>query len=317
MMKTSLSFFQDHLIDYAGLFPPANLSLEDAIHNYANYKNSENTWMLGPFVLPVSQLKQLDIHIHLFSTEKPLTLSVVGRKSSSEAECNSQFQDDVNQISVAIKHYKHSVKVEMFEVPLPPNVPSLDLLTELANEAKNLNVHAFCEVLLIGEWKKHVSDTLDVIAAHNSSNESWIGVKLRTGGIKAEMFPSPEQVAFVIAACRDRNLPLKFTAGLHHPVRMYRDEVGTKMYGFLNIFVAGMLAHTQYLDVREIEAILADENSNSFSFSNDHLAWRDLRIASKEIQKLRKEALLSFGSCSFDQPRDELMELIDQQGVIL
>ncbi len=317
MMKTSLTFFQDHLIDYAGLFPPANLSLEDAITNYANHKNSENAWMLGPFVLPVTQLKQLDIHMHLFSAEKPLTLSVVGRKSSSETECNIHFQDDINEISAAIKHYKHSAKVEMLEIPLPRNVPSLDLIAEIANGAKKFNVHAFCEVLLIGEWKKHVSDTLDAIAAHNSSNESWIGVKLRTGGIKAEMFPSPEQVAFVIAACRDRNLPLKFTAGLHHPVRMYRDEVGTKMYGFLNIFVAGMLAHTQYLDVREIEAILADENSNSFSFSKDHLAWRDLRIASKEIQKLRKEALLSFGSCSFDEPRDELMELIDQQGVIL
>ena len=34
MMKTSLSVFQDHLIDYAGLFPPSNLSLEAAINNY-------------------------------------------------------------------------------------------------------------------------------------------------------------------------------------------------------------------------------------------------------------------------------------------
>ena len=66
-----------------------------------------------------------------------------------------------------------------------------------------------------------------------------------------------------------------------------------------------------------IEAILADENPNSFSFSKNRLAWRDLSMTSKEIQKLRKEALLSFGSCSFDEPRDELMELINQQGVIL
>lgn len=205
----------------------------------------------------------------------------------------------------------------MLEIPLPPNVPSSDLLAEIANGAKRFNVHAFCEVQLIGDWKDHVTQTLDAIAAHNSSNELWIGVKLRTGGIKAEMFPSPEQVAFVIAACRDRNLPLKFTAGLHHPIRMYRDEVGTKMYGFLKIFVAGMLASVKNLDVREIKEILIDENSNSFSFSKDHLAWQDLSITSKEIQKLRKEALLSFGSCSFDEPRDELRELINQQGVIL
>jgi hypothetical protein len=316
-MKTSLSVFQDHLIDYAGLFPPANLSLESAINNYANYKNSEDSWMLGPFILPVSQLKQLDSTIHLFSNERPLTLSVVGGKSSSETECKIQFQDDVNQISAFSNHYINSVKVEMLEIPLPPDVPSLDLLEEIANGASNFNVHAFCEVLLIGDWKNHVSDTLDAIAAHNSLKESWIGVKLRTGGIKAEMFPSPEQVAFVIASCRDRNLPLKFTAGLHHPIRMYRDEVGTKMYGFLNIFLAGMLADTQNLDLKRIEEILADENSSSFSFSEDHLAWRELSITSKEIKKLRNQSLLSFGSCSFDEPRIELMELVNQQGVIL
>ena len=105
------------------------------------------------------------------------------------------------------------------------------------------------------------------------------------------MFPSPEQVAFIIAACRDRKLSLKFTAGLHHPVRMYREEVGTKMFGFLNIFVAGMLASVENLDVIEIEEILTDENPNSFSFSKDHIAWRDLRITSKEIQKLRKRSI--------------------------
>ena len=271
-MKTSLSFFQDHLIDYAGLFPPANLSLEDAITNYSNYKNSENTWMLGPFVLPVSQLKSLHLHNHLFTNERPLTLSVVGGKGSSDAECKIQFQDDLNQISAAIKHYNDSVKVGMFEIPLPPNVPSLDLLAEIANGAKRFYVHAFCEVQLIGDWKDHVTHTLDAIAAHNSSNESWIGVKLRTGGIKAEMFPSPEQVAFVMASCRDRNLPLKFTAGLHHPIRMYRDEVQTKMYGFLNIFLAGMLAYTQNLDLKRIEEILSDENSKSFSFGEDQFS---------------------------------------------
>ena len=85
------------------------------------------------------------------------------------------------------------------------------------------------------------------------------------------MFPSPEQVAFVMASCRDRNLPLKFTAGLHHPIRMYRDEVETKMYGFLNIFLAGMLAYTQNLDLKRIEEILSDENSKSFSFGEDQL----------------------------------------------
>jgi hypothetical protein len=317
MKDTSLSVFQDRLIDYAGLFPPANLSLDTAIANYAKYKNSKDSWMLGPFILPVTQLKPLDVHMHLFSKAIPLTLSIVGRKSRTVTECQSQFQQDLNEISTFIQQHGEKVIVEMLEIPLPPQVPSLDLLNEIASGASKLKVHAFCEVSLIGDWKHHVSESLDLIESHNSGTQSWIGVKLRTGGVKAEMFPSPEQVAFVLESCRDRNLPMKFTAGLHHPVRMYRDEVGTQMHGFLNILLAGLLANTHQLETKKIVEILRDENASSFSFSEDGLAWRDLSVATQEIKRLRRQSLLSFGSCSFDEPRDELRELVNQQGVTI
>jgi hypothetical protein len=317
MMKTSLSVFQDHLIDYAGLFPPANLSLENAINNYLNYLNGGDSWMLGPFVLPVSLLKELDLYIHLFSDERPLTLSIVGTRTSSKTECRIQFQKDCKTISTFMNHYGERIKVEMLEILLPPEVPSPDLLEEIANGAANFKVHAFCEVPFTTDWQKHVTNTLDEIASHNGSNELWIGVKLRTGGIKAEMFPSTEKVAFVLASCRDRNLPIKFTAGLHHPVRMYRDEVETKMHGFLNIFMAGMLAYSQNLSIKEIEDILSDENPSSFSVSKkESLGWQDLSVTAKEIKELRK-SIVSFGSCSFDEPRDELLELKNQQEVLL
>ena len=40
------------LIDYAGLFPPAALSMEEAVRNYARYREGEHAWMLGRFVVP-------------------------------------------------------------------------------------------------------------------------------------------------------------------------------------------------------------------------------------------------------------------------
>lgn len=316
-MKTSLLVFRDHLIDYAGLFPPANLPLDSAIQQYANYKNGKDSWMLGPFVLPVTQFKNLDSYIHLFSVEKPLILTVVGRRCDSEIECRKQLKEDVKQISTIIQQYKEVVQVEVFEIPLPPAVPSQEFLEEISIEASKLKARVYCEVGLINDWKNHVTETLDTIEAHNLSKKTWVGVKLRTGGIKAEMFPEPEQVAFVIASCRDRNLPLKFTAGLHHPVRMYRDEVNTKMYGFLNIFIAGMLASTQELSLQKIEQILTEENSKHFSFSNDYIAWQNIKITTQQIKNLRETSLHSFGSCSFDEPKDELIELLNQQGVIL
>src|SRR5712692_2981712 len=43
--------------------------------------------------------------------------------------------------------------------------------------------------------------------------------KLRTGGVKPEMIPAVGDVAAFIAACAERRLAFKATAGLHHPVR--------------------------------------------------------------------------------------------------
>src|SRR5439155_23923759 len=73
------------------------------------------------------------------------------------------------------------------------------------------------------------------------------GYKLRCGGLHASTFPSIEQVAHVITACRDAGVPLKFTAGLHHPLRHYDSAVQTHVHGFLNAFGAGVLAHARKL----------------------------------------------------------------------
>jgi len=47
----SLHTLLANLIDYAGLFPPAALSMQDAVRNYARYREGEHAWMLGKFVV--------------------------------------------------------------------------------------------------------------------------------------------------------------------------------------------------------------------------------------------------------------------------
>ena len=306
------------MIDYAGLFPPANLSLDAAIENYAQYINSEDSWMLGPFILPVSKLDELHTYADLFLEKKPLKLSITGRKSDSKNQCLVQLKEDFEQIQSFSSQSHQWSSVEAFEIPLPPVVPTQVLLEDISKGAETLGMKVFCEVSLptYDDWKGHVSGTLDAIAVFNSVHSNQLAVKLRTGGVKAEMFPSTEQVAFVIAACRDRDLPIKFTAGLHHPIRMYREEVQTKMHGFLNIFLAGMLAYHLKLDENMIEEILTDEKANHFILADHRLGWKQLSITTEEIKELRN-VLCSFGSCSFDEPREELIELKNQQGVIL
>jgi hypothetical protein len=47
-----------HLIDYAGLYPPAGLPLPVVIENYRAYLGSPENWMLNRLVLPAAKLPQ-------------------------------------------------------------------------------------------------------------------------------------------------------------------------------------------------------------------------------------------------------------------
>src|SRR5438445_437367 len=100
-------------------------------------------------------------------------------------------------------------------------------------------------------------------------------------------------------------LSIKFTAGLHHPIRQFRDEVKTKMHGFLNVLGAAVLAAEHRWDVRQASVMLDDENATSFSFGEDFFAWREWTIGVERL-RYRRKFVQSFGSCSFDEPRDDL-----------
>jgi hypothetical protein len=135
------------------------------------------------------------------------------------------------------------------------------------------------------------------------------GVKLRCGGLEAVAFPTSEQVARVIATCRDNGLSLKFTAGLHHPIRHFDPGVRTKMHGFLNVFGAGVLAHARRLTEDQVREIVEDEDATHFAFDEAGFGWKQWRATSEEVAAARSRFVLSFGSCSFDEPRDDLRAL--------
>jgi len=70
--------------------------------------------------------------------------------------------------------------------------------------------------------------------AYPETDSLPFGYKLHTGGVKAEAFTSA-QIAKALVLPAEHQVPIKFTAGLHHPLRQWRDEVQTKMHGFLNV----------------------------------------------------------------------------------
>src|SRR4029453_10497592 len=54
--------------------------------------------------------------------------------------------------------------------------------------------------------------------------------------------------------------------------------------------------------------MLEDENADSFSFTDEFFAWRDWKIDTARLQ-YRRQFVTSFGSCSFDEPREDLRAL--------
>ena len=156
---------------------------------------------------------------------------------------------------------------------------------------------------------ERAEQTIALIAGLNSDKGTGtFGYKLRTGGVTADAFPTSAQIARALVIAAARQLPIKFTAGLHHPIRQFREEVKTKMHGFLNVLGAAILGAEHQWDADQVVTMLEDEDPHSFSFTEDFFAWRDWKIDTERL-RYRRKFVRSFGSCSFDEPREDLRAL--------
>src|SRR5229473_2140286 len=64
MIAASLRALLTHLIDYAGLYPPAGLPLPAVVENYKGYLTSAENWILNRLVLPHSKLAELHLEMN-------------------------------------------------------------------------------------------------------------------------------------------------------------------------------------------------------------------------------------------------------------
>jgi len=297
----SLRALLAHSIDYAGMFPPCSLDLERALANQSDYVRSPEAWMLAAFVLSVDQFTAAKEHLSQFDPKHPLRISALGPKTDSAAA----FREVLPNISAAIRSFSaHNVdliSVNQLEMPLPADI-DLDLLRDAQSIVGEL----------ITFWETPVETaarTIALLAEHNSETDSLaFGYKLRTGGVTADAFPTSTQIAKALVIPADYQVPIKFTAGLHHPVRQFREEVQTKMHGFLNVLGAAVLAAEHRWDEQQTSRMLEDENAGSFSFDDDFFGWREWKIDIGRLEARRK-FVTSFGSCSFDEPREDLRAL--------
>jgi hypothetical protein len=320
----SLRALLDGILDYAGLFPPAKLTLDSALSRFQEGRLGPDAWMLSRFVIPAGRLAELAPYTAALFPEGALfPFSVLGRGGPDANSCIAGLDRDLGDLELFLDRHGSGVSVDACEIKIPiallepPASESLvdffARVTELIERKSRVPITVYFEGTYGPDWHRSVASVVGALAQHRASvtgsKARPPAFKLRCGGAESSALPPVEQVAFVIAWCRDAKVPFKATAGLHHPVRHLDHELLGKVHGFLNVFCAASLAHARGLDEPTLAELVSDEDPRAFVFEGDTFRWRDQTVSAAEIRDARKELVRSFGSCSFDDPRQDLAAL--------
>jgi hypothetical protein len=224
------------LVDDASMFPPGNASAVDAVTAHRHHRAAWYGSFIGPLLVPVSALNEL--MPHLTGSDVVGLIGDTGVDALAAALVRVRAAGwSVGQLEVAV--------AKRGEDPQP----GLAELRRIAAETPDLDLYA--EIPLT--WG--LLAALDTTAEDRAAGLR-IAPKFRTGGLAAELFPTPVELAAVILACRDRALPFKLTAGLHHAMRHTDPETGFTHHGFLNVLVATATA-VEGAEVAEVAEALA------------------------------------------------------------
>ncbi|MGB7353560.1 MAG: hypothetical protein WA374_05620 [Acidobacteriaceae bacterium] len=277
------------IVDYAGLFPPAALDMETAVRNYQEYLQGDYGWMLGSFIVSAHRLDEFAAvfeRVCCGEKENPWTQSIV---------CAGEAAGDARRIA---EFREGAVFIGSLETrAADPNA---------AKAALDLLPPARARYVEFGP--ERAAEILPVLAGRGAR------AKIRMGGVTPETIPVAESVAHFLAACVRERVAFKATAGLHHAIRGTRaltgnpDSPRATMHGFLNLFLAASLAYFG-ADPQAIVRTLAEEDATAFHQDDELIRWHDHTLITDQIERVRSEFAMSFGSCSFTEPVDDMKEM--------
>jgi len=281
------------IIDYAGLFPPSQATMSEAVLNFATYRNSNYGWMLGRFVVPAARLDEFrDVARDFVSKDgDPWRLSVVAGEDINQT---------LREVTTFNKANGPSIVCDVLEV-------KANTVSKIENTVKALpeGLTAYFEIAT-GDAFVELVTTLSALGQRS---------KIRTGGVIHEDFPTSREIIRFVRTCMAANVPYKATAGLHHPLRCFKPltyaanaPTGT-MHGFLNMLVMTGFARESYR-VGVLEEIMEEEFEEVFAFSEKGIMWRGEHfLPTAHLARLRLKGMNAFGSCSFDEPIADLQAL--------
>ncbi|BEL06897.1 hypothetical protein Q0Z83_050880 [Actinoplanes sichuanensis] len=239
------------LFDDAAIFPPGNLPMGEAV---AAHRARQGSPLVGPFVCSLARFDELA------RSDEPARFEEPARSTDGpDLDVSLVLPGPVDELPVA-----EGIRIVALEGPALDG-GALTTYTEIAcTEVTATRVAAL--------------------------RDAGLRLKIRTGGVRADAFPSEAELAGAIWAAVRGGLAFKLTAGLHDPIR-HRDPVtGFEHHGFLNV----LLATARALQGYAIERALADQDGDRVAAA---VAGIDDVLA-----KAVRHHFISFGTCSIDEP---------------
>lgn len=308
MANAPIRTFLTGLVDYAGLFPPAQLPMDKAVAEYARHRASPHAYGMARFIVPLSRLNEWSqaAQKHLSNGHVPGHLAAPAAWGLSVL-LDGPLDEGLRQIERfneshaagdghSHKH-AHSAVIDTIEVKI--QTPEI---IDVAAEKLPEDLFPFFEV----------PHDADFRAFATALAGTGFGAKLRTGGVTPELFPSCERVAdFIMTFCQ-AEVPIKCTAGLHHPFRSVQkltyaaDSASHMMHGFVNVFFAAAACRAVEANKQTLLQILNETDPGAFKFDAIGISWRSLKLTTQQIEEAREGFAICFGSCSFDDPINDL-----------
>ncbi|WP_434741946.1 hypothetical protein [Micromonospora sp. SH-82] len=302
-MSTQVPRLLAGLVDDAAVFPPGSATLPDAVAGHRRHRTRWYADLVGPLLLPATALTDL---AGLLAPDERIEVGVIADVPLDRLDAALAGVDPrvtVRQVEAAVGRRSEDPQ------------PGLAELLAFAARHDGLAVHAEIPLTFglmgaldtLAETRSVQPPPVQSASGSSVAQSSGprtgaahrglpVAAKFRTGGLAAELFPTPTELAAVICACRDRGLAFKLTAGLHHAVRHRDPETGFTHHGFGNV-LAAVLAADGGADVSRVAALLATTDPVPLV--------EPARAARDRVRPL----WVGYGSCSILEPLTDLIRL--------
>ncbi|CAM3540254.1 hypothetical protein ACXYTP_24225 [Tsukamurella ocularis] len=257
------------LVDDAGLFPPTALSMGEALARHRRDLAGDDPMLTHRFLCPVERIDELRAGL---APDDRIALGLIASAATP---------DGALAAAAATVEADPRSRLALLEIACDPadlgaTIPALTALGR--------------PVFVEAPDRAATPRLAAALAGHGA------GLKIRCGGIRADLFPRPDEVADALVAAAAAGVRVKATAGLHHAVRHRDPATGFLHHGFLNLVLAAARA-----------AVGADPDTVADAVASTDgpaLTAEALRLPPDGAAAARR-LLHAYGSCSTTTPPAE------------